>query len=302
MEKGRPPLLPARGAREKMRELKGDASSERITSLYYDRHRALVESDLREAVIQCIDARAPDPLAFLIDHLQASSRSVDDTEKNLELAVAAAKAALASVVVDSTPNEWRLKDWFESLELHSLLVEGLCQPIAHLLAEATPMQRCAVELAYLRALGRHADMRLLQFLMQGGQGRLAKTLLEAMQQVVHRPATATELSVKFVQAGELHYGSLEQFHGGIHEMVGAPNPNLHEAMLDEHSRQPDSHVPFVTGNYGESHHLIPSFPHVCEPHCSTSTGSYTHHLVHRVPIRVFSCEGPIHTRHPALSI
>ena len=63
-------------------------------------------------------------------------------------------------------------------------------------------------------------------------------------------ATSDEVQSKFAGAIELSYGGLEQFFGGLEAVTGPPNPNVHEAMEEEHLRRGDeSTQTFVSGNY-----------------------------------------------------
>ena len=63
-------------------------------------------------------------------------------------------------------------------------------------------------------------------------------------------ATATEIASKFAGATELSYSGLDTFFAGLEGVVGAPDPNLREAMENEHTQGHESTKEFTTGNYG----------------------------------------------------
>jgi hypothetical protein len=50
--------------------------------------------------------------------------------------------------------------------------------------------------------------------------------------------------------GFLSYGGLNVFFGGLEAKIGAPDPNVHDAMAAEHTERADSNQEFSTSNYG----------------------------------------------------
>ena len=101
------------------------------------------------------------------------------------------------------------------------------------------------------AAGRKA---LVELLGKGGAlERLATKLWNGIEQLKKNEAhTGAELQSKFVQegAGMLSYGGLSTFYGGLEAIVGAPDPNVGEAMAKEHTQRADADAWFTAGNYG----------------------------------------------------
>ena len=60
------------------------------------------------------------------------------------------------------------------------------------------------------------------------------------------------VSAKFTDKAEftLSFGKLDAFSRGLEGRIGPPNPNLRDAMAHEHCYALDSHLPFLSGNYG----------------------------------------------------
>ena len=230
-------------------------------------------------------------------HDQSNAASALDIANMDGIAEALTAAREASTSDVSLAQGWQLSDWLDSLHPHTIIVQALCKPIAQLLSAVPRDRQGAVELAYLRALGRYASVPTLLSLLQSTPRPLAGRLLEEAKQLVDRPATAAELSKKFVQDGELHYGRLEHFHGGIHAVVGSPNPNLGNAILDEHSKRIDSHSHFEANNYGKltSSRLSPPRPVTnCLCTAGVHTTSYTEYLFVVAPAEGISILGIIH--------
>jgi len=101
------------------------------------------------------------------------------------------------------------------------------------------------------AAGRKA---LVDLLGKGGAlERLATKLWSGIEQLKKNEAhTGAELQSKFLQegAGMLSYGGLSTFYGGLEAIVGAPDPNVGEAMAKEHTQRADADAWFTAGNYG----------------------------------------------------
>eukprot|EP00966_Prymnesium_polylepis_P239099 5530144-Prymnesium_polylepis.1 len=122
-----------------------------------------------------------------------------------------------------------------------------------------------VELQFLRSLGGNTEAcrSLLDGAVLDG---LAKSVSEAAAELSSAASSALELSNKFAESTfTLSYGGLDTFYEGLEGRIGAPNPNLQEAMEREHILSKDSQAPFKTPNYGVSTTSEVEWHYVCNP-------------------------------------
>ena len=131
------------------------------------------------------------------------------------------------------------------------LAAALLRPL-----EDTAPEKSAVELGYIRALGRSEEGRdaILRLLREGPLlAHLAEDLYQSAAALAKaRAATAHELQSKFLEeaAFTMSFGGMDSFFGGLEGLVGPPLPQLHEAMRREHCMSADSHLQFRSLNYG----------------------------------------------------
>ena len=142
------------------------------------------------------------------------------------------------------PAEWTLREWVSTTEVDD--------------AVARELQRYAGSdgpdaLEFLQGLsGRES---IAQHVRKDAQ--LVDAIIDALAAGVSRlkeytTDSAAALQDKFLQegAGLLSYGGLNKFFGGLEQLVGAPSPRVHEALVEEHTKRPDSLEEFTTSNYG----------------------------------------------------
>ena len=143
-------------------------------------------------------------------------------------------------------DSWRTTSWLDSLGV-------IAQIASVLLGDVSP---ATDELAAMRALSSAASSssELADRLRAGGAVEaLAATIWPALQELsTAQPATGAELHGRFVQDGAaftMRYGDLSTFFGGLEAKIGAPSPNVHLTMEEEHVAASDSRDEFTTSNY-----------------------------------------------------
>ena len=143
---------------------------------------------------------------------------------------------------DEESDSWGARGWLASLETAPDLA-------AALLGGAKP----ADEFSAMRALGvkLETEEALVALLERGGAlPMLAKRLLPELRQLAAGAAAGAPQESKFAGAIELSYSGLDQFYNGLEGQIGAPRPNVLEAMEADHLRGCDCDDEFTTGNYG----------------------------------------------------
>ena len=173
--------------------------------------------------------------------------------------------------------DFELQGWLESLNLVEPIESAVCHPlkqyfeaeegVKNLGADpadgadaATGQQECKMD--FLVSIGAHSsheplarmlhDQKLVDRLalmiwdgarkLRGGSGNGGAVDLEGHGGLV----------TKFFEDGDgraLQFGKLTTFYQGLDGFLGPPNPNLREAMEDEHTRQADSKLEFRVPNY-----------------------------------------------------
>lgn len=182
----------------------------------------------------------------------------------METAAIAAPAAGTRSSAESQPEigmlHWKLSDWLSSVGVAKVLAEALLggatgsgegtqlEQTRSIAGEATTEQTIAERLQ----LGRACEM-------------LAELLLPELRKLTQAHAIDSDTQSKFAGAIELSYGGLDTFFGGLEGQVGAPDPQVFDAMEAEHTRKSDSRLKFVTGNYGITTSSEIEWAYVLEP-------------------------------------
>ena len=142
---------------------------------------------------------------------------------------------------------WSVAGWLESCALHERVAAALQPPAG------------ADAFEYVRTLSREA---LEARLSAAGMGALADAVWARLEELRGQgAATAAELSAKFVSdgeafKGEMQYGSLAVYFGGLEKLKGPPlllpdargDRTVREAMRVEHCGRSDCAAPFSTSN------------------------------------------------------
>ena len=111
------------------------------------------------------------------------------------------------------------------------------------------------ELEAVRKVGETMDEnRLRDLLAKGGlAGKVAAGLLPRLQELTKAALLKADCSLeaKFAEGArfQLQYSGLSNFFGGLEKRIGAPDPNVAEAVEKEHVHEADSQDYFTTSNY-----------------------------------------------------
>ena len=112
------------------------------------------------------------------------------------------------------------------------------------------------ELDAVRKVAEGMDQgRLCTLLAEGGLlEKMAADLLphlKALTETASQQGDAA-LEAKFAEGAtfKLQYSGLSTFFGGLEKRIGAPDPNVDEAVKKEHVGEEDSNSKFTTSNYG----------------------------------------------------
>ena len=98
-------------------------------------------------------------------------------------------------------------------------------------------------------------------------------------------ATDAEIASKFAGSVEMSYSGLDTFFAGLEGVVGAPDPNLREAMENEHTQGHESTKEFTTGNYGVTTTSAKEWAFVVDDALPDGTSSWPAESEERLPDR-----------------
>jgi len=183
-------------------------------------------SQLRNAINECSNPEMAKVLSTMEKDMQKSSGALHDEQ-----------AQHADLL-------WQLGHWFGSLNLPQMVATAV---LGHVGCEAVEMQ-----LAFARAMAAEGSYDLLLGILRDCNlvEQLAKSIWDALLEMKSQSAVdSVEYEDKF-SGFQLSYAGLKDFHNGLDELIGSPDPNLLEAMANEHCACADSKVNYTTGNYG----------------------------------------------------
>ena len=140
---------------------------------------------------------------------------------------------------------WTCQQWLEEVDnLEGCLATALCAD-----EEGSVLQDTEA-LAHVRAI--ESKEELLERLRVGGAlEALTDAIWPKLEVLKAGPATASELAAQWATegAGDLLFGGLPTFFGGLEPRIGSPDPKVFADMMNDHCNKPDSQVEFTTSNY-----------------------------------------------------
>ena len=221
---------------------------------YFAAHSGELEALLSDAVNASI-ATQPSSLAHFfadffaaaaaVEHPQLSSlatKAVTDARESCDMATSSAAKG----------GSWTTKGWLDSLDVTDALTAALLAPLGSDAGDS------GLQLQYVRALASAGDVagrECIHSLLRDGPllGLLADQIWDGAKELAGaKAAHAAELHEKFCAEGgtfTMSFSGLSTFFGGLEALIGAPNPNLVDAMTKEHRAAADSSQEFVTPNY-----------------------------------------------------
>ena len=162
---------------------------------------------------------------------------------------------------DTNAPQWNLSAWLASLELDGVVAEAIRAPLENELqdSESNHGSQTEVEHSFVTTLGDLSSVEPIKRLLQD-QNVLesiaeklwasAKQLRTVQGEAGHGEGMGGAAS-KFFEDGTkaLKFGELSTFYKGLDVFLGPPNPNLREAMENEHCNASDSQIKFRVPNY-----------------------------------------------------
>ena len=212
-----------------------------------------LEGLLRDAVIAAARADAADPMAFLARWFagQTPPRSAAFPEpQQLDAQVSQLASGIPPVLVlppdePEKSDKWSLVSWLQGAGVHRAVAAALLRAMAHRGVADSP--DAAID--FLRGLDRAVLDGLLR--TEGLIEAIGDVVWQGIEKLKTAGATTVgDIHSKFEGAIEATMKGLDVFFGGLEGVIGGPNPNLHQAMADEHLQGSESTQEFTTSNYG----------------------------------------------------
>ena len=217
-------------------------------------HKLLEAQDIDTSVLDI----HPDRMADVDVALMGCFKAVKET-------VAQSTTSLSDSPAPSTESqgpEWSLTGWLTALELDTLVADALRIPLMEEFDASKGDKNTEAELlltrSFINTLGELSSHEPILRLLQ--KENLLEHLAERLWHGAKR-ASDTDgdggqgdgkfgAASKFFEDGEkaLQFGDLSTFYEGLDHFLGPPNPNLEEAMQNEHCKARDSDMDFRVPN------------------------------------------------------
>ena len=173
-------------------------------------------------------------------------------------------------------DQWDLDAWTRGAGLHRVVAAALREA-----ASVTPDAAPDAALPYLKNVRNRDELK--QQLCTGAVMDGSLTSWGRGEAAAAGAATDAEIAL-FAGSVEMSYrGSI--FFAGLEGVVGAPDPNLREAMEDEHTQGHESTQEFTTGNYGVTTTSAKEWSFVVDEAAPDGTSSWPAESEERLPDR-----------------
>ena len=195
------------------------------------------EIDLRGAV------------SSMMEMMEKAREAQKRSSQGSESAATSGRSTPQSARADSF--RWKTKQWLTSLDLLEILSTNLLEPLNQQLNDSDEDMQID-ELEYMKAIGEFSSHEPLVKLLaeQEVLDSLAKQIHGAARELSKGSAPSSGASKFFDDGRKLTYGKLDVFYLGLDGFIGPPNPNLRQAMQQEHTEKRDSNEDLVPPNYG----------------------------------------------------
>lgn len=256
-------------------------------AVYLQQHGSRLESAVASALQKTLQEGPADPVSCMGRLLLRSSPQ--RTRSDLEWAKSQALASLhkpESAAAGAKPmtkeeakrasqdqHVWRLKEWLDTLNVTELLADLLLKRLRD--DDHNP----ELELPFMKALA--SSYGSIATTLE--EGRLLHELAyrvqkKAEEELVEKDSRALSESGSKFHEHDMMVGSLSSFFEGLEGLIGMPNPNLREAMENEHCQAKDRHTIFCAHNCAVARQPSPPLPHAASPpHLSTRQPSSSLH-------------------------
>jgi len=154
------------------------------------------------------------------------------------------QAASQSFKDTSHGEEWKMHQWLDSL--------GCSTIVSSTIKQWLQTKEDLSELQLMRFVAMLGSRDLILHVLQEGLvlERITDVIWRGSENLIGEAACGSELHGKFSQDTSnftLSFGELSTFFGGLEALIGAPNPNIREAMESEHCSKDDSNGYWTTG-------------------------------------------------------
>ena len=146
---------------------------------------------------------------------------------------------------DTPKQKWGCEKWLREVDsLVGCISTALCTD------EEGQQLEDEQALAHCRALESQEEL-LERIRSNGCLEKLCAAIWPKLMILKEGPATASELAKQWggEGAGDLLFGGLPSFFGGLEPRIGSPDPKVMKDMIADHCSKPDSQIEFTTGNY-----------------------------------------------------
>ena len=195
------------------------------------------EIDLRGAV------------SSMMEMMEKAREAQKRSSQGSESAATSGRSTPQSARADSF--RWKTKQWLTSLDLLEILSTNMLEPLNQQLNDSDEDMQID-ELEYMKAIGEFTSHEPLVNLLKEQEvlESLAKQIHGAARELSKGSAPSSGASKFFDDGRKLTYGKLDVFYLGLDGFIGPPNPNLRQAMQQEHTEKRDSNEDLVPPNYG----------------------------------------------------
>jgi hypothetical protein len=157
---------------------------------------------------------------------------------------------------------WTMNAWIKSINTPKSIDEIVCDACLAPLREDRSELGGSIEQEFIRQLGDYDSHEMILKLLQTPESNVLEEIAQAIYKAAKKlngesadaeeaDEAGTPAASKFFEDGEgsLKFGEISTFYEGLDGFLGPPNPNLREAMENEHCKSADATAIFRVPNY-----------------------------------------------------
>ena len=157
---------------------------------------------------------------------------------------------------------WTMNAWIKSINTPKSIDEIVCDACLAPLREDRSELGVSIEQEFIRQLGDSGSHEMILKLLQTPESHVLEEIAQAIYKAAKKlngetadaeeaDEAGTPAASKFFEDGEgsLKFGEISTFYEGLDGFLGPPNPNLREAMENEHCKSADATEIFRVPNY-----------------------------------------------------
>ena len=157
---------------------------------------------------------------------------------------------------------WTMNAWIKSINTPKSIDEIVCDACLAPLREDRSELGGSIEQEFIRQLGDYDSHEMILKLLQTPESNVLEEIAQAIYKAAKKlngetadaeeaDEASTPAASKFFEDGEgsLKFGEISTFYEGLDGFLGPPNPNLREAMENEHCKSADATAIFRVPDY-----------------------------------------------------